>query len=218
MKNINEDISFLKDFVERRQTYIRFSPLWTAITWIMFIIYYFFWKQITEFLWLWNDIFLFLTIWIFGLILVTTLSIFNSKKRGEQLLPKSVRYVIVNMIFVGVIYFFIIFPILLLLLGITKNSYYDNWFFLIKSIMVFVSLVFYWLLIIVSRFCIPSYIKYFWLLCFVFWIIWLVFLIYTTFILNSEIFAKFYNEIILIFFWIWHLVMAYFLKLTNDKK
>lgn len=184
MSGLKENISFLKNFVQKRETYIRFSPLWTAIMWLMYILYYFFWIKLE------NNMFIFFFIWTIWIIIVTILSILNSKNKWEELFPKSIKNIIINLIFIWISYITIsimLFPTIL--------SIY------IKPL----SLIFYWLLIIVSRFSIPKCIKYFWFICFVFWILSLLLL------------DNYINEILLLILWFGHIIISILLKINNHK-
>lgn len=197
MKNswIENNIDFLKGIIEKRETYIRFSPLWTVIMWVMYIIYYFLWNFIWEVScdlfscnWFYENVqnYLFSFIWVLWVIIVCLLSLFNSWNRGELLLPKSIRHIVINQIFIGMILFSII-------LGIEWMAGY----------IIPLSFLFYWLLIIVSRFSVPVFIKYFGLVVFLSWLMILWF--------NPS----FVSEIVLIVFWFGHLVMGWLLFKEN---
>lgn len=82
--------------------------------------------------------------------MVTVLSILNSERKGEDLFPASIRHIIVNLIFFGIAYFFIIFQ--------TSTPLFEH--------IVANAFIFYGLLIIVSRNSIPRFILYFGLVCF----------------------------------------------------
>ncbi len=194
-KDIKENIDFLKSIVEKRETYIRFSPLWTAIMWIMYIFYYFIWGVISDLacdfiscMWFYQNMkaYLFLAIWILWAIIVCILSLINSESRWEKLLPKSIRFIIINLWFIWITFFSII---------LTVPS--------ISGFIIPISFLFYGILIIVSRFSIPDFIKYYGLVVFMFGLI----LIYGI--------SSYTDEIILVAFWLWHLVMAFLLMKKN---
>lgn len=194
MNKIKDNINFLKNVIQKRETYIRFSPLGTAIMWLMYLFYYFFSDNICSILWdLWSfsclNPHVFLLIWVVWVILVTILSLFNSENKWEELLPKSIRYIIVNLVFIWIAFFSIAFEI-----------FHDS-----ISLLIPFSFLFYWLLIIVSRFCIPKSIQYFWYIIFLFWILILWPL------------SNYTKEIILLVFWFGHLVVSVLLKINNDK-
>lgn len=179
-------MNFLKNFVKRRETYIRFSPTGTGIMWLLYVLYYFFGNNISGSI---PDTYIFLWIGIFSIILVTIMSMINSEKRGEEILPSSIRYIIINLFFIAVSYFLIV----------------GNMSYIVFENIVGSAFIFYGLLIIVSRMSLPNYIKYFWFICF---------------ILGALIIGPLWTytkEIILLWLWIWHIVMAVFLKIDNDK-
>lgn len=185
MSSIKENISFLRDFVKRRETYIRFSPTGTALMWFLYILYYFISENVA---WDITDIYLFLWIAAVSLVIVTILSILNSERKWELLLPASIRHVLINLFFIASTYFLVI--------GNISQVSYD---YVVAS-----AFLFYGLLIIVSRSNIPRYITYFWLVCFIlgmllFWPL-----------------GAYTKEVILIGLWFGHLVMAVFLKINND--
>ena len=186
MNEIKENISFLKKFVKRRETYIRFSPTGTALMGLLYIMYYFMWNVLFKSI---PDMYVFLWIGVLSIIIVTLLSILNSERKWEELLPSSIRYILVNLFFIACTYFLVI----------------GNISYIIFEHIVASAFLFYGLLIIVSRMSLPEYIKYFWLLCFIFgWLILWPLESYT-------------QEIILIGLWFWHLVIAILLKINNDK-
>jgi len=190
MNNITNNLDYLKNIIEKRETYIRFSPIWTWIMWIMYIIYYFFRNNIcssisnicTE-----NN--LFLIIWITWFILVTLLSLINSKKRKENILPKSIRYIIGNLVFIWITFFALFFRL------------YDT----TAQYIIPISFLFYWLLIIVSRASIQYFIKYFWYTIFLSWLLMMWPL------------SNYTNEFVLLVMWLWHLIIFVLLKTNNDK-
>lgn len=186
MSDMKENISFLRNFVKKRETYTRFSPTGTALMWIMYIGYYFLWETLRGSI---PDTYIFLWIGILSMIIVTVLSMLNSERKWEQLLPASIRYIIINLFFIACTYFLVI--------GSISYVVFEH---IVAS-----AFLFYGLLIIVSRFSIPAYIKYFWLICF---------------ILGALILGPlkpYTKEVILVGLWFWHLVMAVFLKINNDK-
>ena len=186
MDNLKESMSFLKNFVKRRETYIRFSPTGTAIMWLLYIIYYFFWASIAGSI---PDRYIFVGIAIISIVVVTILSMLNSERRWEELLPSSIRHILINLFFIACTYFFIIWSI--------SHIIFEH---IVAS-----AFLFYGLLIIVSRMSLPEYIKYFGLVCFLLWVLLLWPL------------QQFTQEVILIGLWFGHLVMAVFLKINNDK-
>jgi hypothetical protein len=187
--------------LEKRETYIRFSPIGTVIMWIMYIMFYFFaWNVNNHYYTL-----IFFSIWVFAVIIVTILSLLNSKNKGEQLLPKSIRYIIVNMMFIWIA----IIPLLW-------------WFSLTYEPMIIlfpIVCIAYGLLIIVSRFCIQKFLLYFGYLSFLLGFILIISLVFFNFWdLYSKILAiysEYYKEIIWIFFWFGHLIMWYLLHKNN---
>lgn len=186
MNNITENMNFLKNFVKRRETYIRFSPTGTWLMGLLYILYYFFWYKITSFI---PDTYVFLGIGIISIIIVTIMSMINSERKWEEILPSSIRYIIINLFFIACSYFLIVGSISYLVFEHIVGS----------------AFIFYGLLIIVSRMSLPEYIKYFGLVIF---------------ILGALIIgplASYTPEIILVWLWVWHLVMAIFLKINNDK-
>lgn len=194
MNKLNNNINFLKNIIQKRETYIRFSPIWTGIMWIMYIIYYFFSDEICYISWPIDFFFcieqaLFIFIWLLWIVIVTILSLINSKNKKEELLPKSIKYIIVNLMYIWItcsVVWFIVF--------------------LSSPLLIFpISFLFYWLLIIVSRFCIPKSIQYFWFVIFLCWILLLWPL------------SQYTKEIILVIFWFGHLIIAKLLKIDNDK-
>lgn len=199
MNQLEQNINSLKEFVTKRETYVRFSPLWTAITWVIFIIYYIFIKNnfinINSLLWIKNwDFLLFLILWIFSFIIVTIFSILNSEKRKEKLLPKSIQFILGNIFHLSLFYLFLVI------------FFFEKWK---NELFFWISFTFYWILILISRYNIPKYLKYFWYFTFYIWIIFLYSLLW------DNIISNYYYEIILLLFWIWHLFMAYLLKKDN---
>lgn len=148
MNTLDENISFLKEFVEKRETYIRFSPLGTAIMGILYIVYYFFWWN------LWDKTVVFLCFAWIWVLEMTILSIFESKMRHENVFPKSIQHIIVNLIFSWIAYTAIV--------GLLINTS-------LKIYIIPLSCLLYGLLIIVSRLSLPRCIMYFWYICFFVW-------------------------------------------------
>lgn len=194
MNKIKDNISFLKNIIHKRETYIRFSPVWTAIMWFMFIAYYFFWENVCS-MYIGSRSYecmnsnLFLLIWVIWVIAVTILSLFNSENKWEDLFPQSIRYVILNLITVSIAFLIIIWKISPTMI----------------ELVIPIAFLLFGLLIIVSRLSIPKYIKYFWFVVFISWMLlmWPM--------------SNYINEIILIVLWFWHLLMAILLKLNNEK-
>ena len=186
MNSIQENIWFLKSFVKRRETYIRFSPTGTAIMGIMYILYYFFWDILSGNI---PERYIFLWIGMLSIVIVSVMSMLNSERKWEALLPASIRYVVINLFFIACTYFLVV--------GSISYIVFDH---IVAS-----AFLFYGLLIIVSRLSLPEYIKYFGLVCFIFgWLILWPLQDYT-------------REVILVGLWFWHVVMAVFLKINNDK-
>lgn len=203
MEIINKDISALKNMLEKRETYIRFSPIGTSIMWIMYILFYVFaWDINSNYYTIW-----FFAIWLLWIIIVTILSILNSKNKGEKLLPKPIRYIIWNMIFIWMA----ITP-LLLILSVMEES--------MKGLFPIISIT-YWLLIIVSRFCIQKFLTYFGYMSFFIGLSVIMILIlwnsYEIFYNIWKMYEEYYQELILILFWFGHLVMWYILHINNNK-
>lgn len=186
MNQMKDNINFLQKFVKNRETYISFSPLGTAIMWAMYVIYYFLPKG-----GIWNisDDSLFMIIGIAGIIIVSILSIVGSKDKWEQLLPSSIKHILVNLLFIVLTYFIIIRSI--------PNIVFDH--------VVGISFLLYGLLIIVSRVNIPECIKYLGIAVFISgWLLLWPLGYYT-------------NEIILIVLWWGHIITSVLLKINNDK-
>jgi len=186
MNSMNENISFLKNFVKRRETYIRFSPIGTAIMGLLYILYYFLQESLTKNI---PEIYLFLSIAILSICIVTILSMLNSERKGEDILPASIRHIIINLIVISIAYFCIVFQSSTLLFEHVVAS----------------AFIFYGLLVIVSRSSLPRFIVYFGILCFALWIL-----------IFGPLFG-YIQEVILIGLGLWHIIMAIFLKINNDK-
>jgi hypothetical protein len=193
MESMNKNISALKEMLEKRETYIRFSPAWTMIMWVMYILLYILG-------WNLNDNYytlIFFSIWTIWVILVTLFSLLNSKNKGEQLLPKSIRYIVVNMFFIGIA----VSP-LLFLFSLMESS--------MSNILPIVCVA-YWLLMIVSRFCIQKFLSHFGYMNFVIGmsIVWILMFVNP----NSYLYEitlwynEYYKELILVLFWFGHVLM-----------
>lgn len=160
----------------------------------MYIVYYFFRFDLCSFdsgpiTYLCAEGNLFLDIWIIWFILVTLLSLINSRKKKEDILPKSIRYIIVNLIFIWITFFTLI----------SKLP------FLYIQYIIPISFLFYWLLIIVSRFSIPYFIRYFW------------FIIFASWLLIMWPLLTYANEIVLVILWFGHLIISVLLWINNNK-
>lgn len=203
MESMNKDISALRNMLEKRETYIRFSPIWTAFMWIMYILFYIFGWNID------SDYYAisFFGIWWLWIIVVTILSLLNSKNKGETLLPKPIRYIIWNMIFV-----WMAFLPLLLIVSVMEES--------MRGLFP-ITLLAYGLLIIVSRFCIQKFLTYFWYISFFVGLLIIMILIlwdsYEIFYNIWNTYEEYYKELILILFWFGHLIMWYILYVNNNK-
>lgn len=201
MESINKNISELKEILTKRQTYIRFSPIGTTIVWLMYIWFYLFW-------WNLNDVYytlLFFSIWIIWVIIVTLLSLLNSKDKWEELLPKSIKYIVVNMFFIAIA----VSP-LLYLFNITDGNLIETFPIICVA---------YWLLIIISRFCIQKFLTYFGYILFVFGMLSIWILIFWNIsdpIYNLvTLYQNYYKEFILVLFWLSHVFMWYLLHKNN---
>ena len=136
-----------------------------------------------------SDIYFYLILAFLSIVIVTISSIANSNKYNEDKLPKSIINVIVNLIIITITFFTIIYSIPEI--NIEQVQGY--------------SLVFYWLLILISRFNIPEYIKFLWVLSFILWI-------FSTIINNQYI-----KEFMLIILWFSHILIAIKLTISNNK-
>lgn len=184
MKPLPTDISFLKNILEKRETYIRFSPIWTIIMGIMYILYYSYLSHYFE-----NELF-FLAIaalWITG---VTLLSLLESKKRKEELLPKSIQYIIGNLITISITYISIIH---ILMLNNISDYIIPIWF------------LFYGGLILICRLHIQKFIKIFGIIIFLAWLFQIFITPYYT------------QEIVLLFLWVGHIIIGGLLYINNNK-
>ncbi len=129
--------------------------------WVMYIIYYFLWNLIWEVScdlfscnWFYKNVqIIYFRLFEFCELLLFVYWVYLILEIGELLLPKSIRHIVINQIFIGMILFSIIFGI--------------DW---MSDYIIPLSFLFYWLLIIVSRFSVPVFIKYFGLVVFLSWL------------------------------------------------
>lgn len=205
MGNIQDNIRYLKNIVEKREKYIHFSILGTAIWGIIFCIFPFISEQLADFL----NIQLTSLFGLFAVItflIVTVLSLFEAKSQSRELFPKSIRYVLGNLCFAGGVFF--IAQILI-------------WEFMF-DLFLFYSILVYGGLIWVSRMFLPKTIVWYgWGLLIYAGILFFLSELSTKNIIQMP-FAVIPLQITFIFipFWIWHLLAALglFLEKSNTTK
>ena len=192
MDALKENISFLKKFVKRRETYIRFSPLGTLLSWLLFAVLYFVGNY---FDWVVTQKALFIGTCGLSIVIVTLLSLRNSLAKGENAFPSSIKSVVVNL-WIIIISFFA-------LLSLVGHSYLVGQSHIETIIL---ACIFYWLLVMTSRQNLPNYITYFG------WLVFVCGVMFSAWFMNTCV-----EEGAFLLFGIGHIVMAGFLKHNNDN-